>query len=240
MLAPLSKLAAAKGVAIIAVDHLTKAEVKAVYRVTGSIAFTALPEAVWAVTADADDPTERRRLFLPIKNNLAEKQPGLAFELSAQHGCNGTPCIVWAAEPVSISAEQAMGSRTTRPGPSPDERDEAEQFLRDALADGPRLAKEIEDEAKQARGIAKRTLDRARKVVGVDAFRDVIPGPWLLRIPTLPPTLPNPSRDKELGNLGILAQTQRESSESTGYESKDAKLSVPSGQCGGLPLGDGF
>jgi hypothetical protein len=78
LLAPLNDLAAAYDVAIVAVTHLNKTSgAKAMHRVTGSLAFVAAARAAWLVTADKTDP--KRRLFLPIKNNLAKDNGGLAF-----------------------------------------------------------------------------------------------------------------------------------------------------------------
>ena len=163
VLAPISALAEKYGIAIIAVDHLTKGQAAAIYKVTGSIAFTGAARSVWAVARDRDDPTDRRRLFLPIKSNLAEKQPGLAFTLSTQYGAGNVPCVVWQEGTVDISADDALSSEPGRRGPKPEERMQAEQFLRDALADGPRLVKEIVEEADQVHDIKEITLKRVEE-----------------------------------------------------------------------------
>jgi hypothetical protein len=47
---------------------------------------------------------------------------------------------------------------------------EAQDFLREVLADGPLPSKDVEDEGRGA-GIAKRTLDRARQSLGVTSER---------------------------------------------------------------------
>jgi hypothetical protein len=239
VLAPLSALAGKYTVAVVAVDHLTKGEAKAIYKVTGSIAFTGAARSVWAVTRDKDDLTERRRLFLPIKSNLAEKQAGLAYVLAPQHGAGGVPCVAWEPDAVQTSADEAMSSEPRRRGPAPDEREGAAQFLRDALADGPRLSKEIEAEAREGHDISKRTLVRAKEEVGIVSYREVIPGPWMMRLPTMPPTNTHSPERQKPGTLGILGihrdiHTQTNTKSVNGY--KNATSSI----CGGLPDGDTF
>jgi len=56
VLAPLAEMAARLGVAILAIHHLNKGDGSAKHRVTGSLAFTAAPRAVWAVAPDNSDP----------------------------------------------------------------------------------------------------------------------------------------------------------------------------------------
>ena len=77
-----------------------------------------------------------------------------------------------------LAAEQ----RLERPGPEADELREAESFLNQALANGPHLTKEVEEESREVHGIKKRTLERARKNLGVESFRETVPGPWFLRL----------------------------------------------------------
>ena len=60
--------------------------------------------------------------------------------------------------------------------------DEACDWLRDALADGPRPCKQMKDNAK-ADGISNRTLERARAKTGVIAEPDGFGGPWMWRLP---------------------------------------------------------
>jgi hypothetical protein len=84
LLTPLIKLAQRHDVAIVAVSHLNKGTgLHANYRITGSIAFTATARAVYLIAKDPYDP--KRRLMMPIKNNLAEDEAGLAY------GINVTP-----------------------------------------------------------------------------------------------------------------------------------------------------
>ncbi len=187
LLAPLKALAERYQVAIVMVSHLNKDTNKdAIYRVTGSLAFAAAARAVWAVVPDDND--KKRLLFLPIKNNLATSdRQGLAFSI-----VKATPldigCVRWEPDPVEITAQEAFsGTGASRSKDHNDNDnsalDEAKQWLQEVLADGPVPAEEILVRAKQD-GIAKRTLDRAKKDSGVLSGKEGS-GPWSWNIPAL-------------------------------------------------------
>lgn len=91
LLAPLAKLAAAYGVAVVAVSHLNKSTSSAIYRTMGSLAFTAAARAVWCVAKDKDD--NRRRLLIPVKNNIACDTGGLAYRIAGEQ-----PRVEWEPE----------------------------------------------------------------------------------------------------------------------------------------------
>jgi hypothetical protein len=181
VLAPLAELAAQKRVAILAVTHLRKGEGAAMYRAMGSLAFVAAARAAWAVVRDKHDP--QRRLMVAIKNNLAaDTANGVAFTIEPR-GPDGAPVVCWEPDPVTITADEAMSPEPKRRGPAAECREEAANWIRGALADGPRLASEVAEEAVEGQGLAKRTLDRARQEIGVVAFRPQNPGPWWWRLP---------------------------------------------------------
>ncbi len=176
-LTPLAELAARHSVALICVTHLRKGEGAAIYRAMGSLAFVAAARTVWAVTRDKADESGRRRLFLPVKSNISTDTHGLAYTIDGN-----PPSIRWEAEPVTLTADDAMSADKGKPGPDADERDAAAEWLRRALADGPRLATEVKEEAREAQGISSRTLDRAKREANVTAYRPENPGPWYWRL----------------------------------------------------------
>ena len=106
LLTPFIKLAQRHDVAIVAVSHLNKGTgLHANYRVTGSIAFTATARAVYLIAKDPDDP--KRRLMMPIKNNLAQDETGLAYRINVTR--DGIAFIEW-DEPIGICCHRTRCS----------------------------------------------------------------------------------------------------------------------------------
>ena len=173
VLTPLAQLAERWGVAIICIRHLTKSgRDKAIYRGQGSIAYTAAARVVHLVGVNPDDPQER--VMACIKNNLAPEPPSLAFELSDGR-------FLWRGE-TSVTAAALL-----RPDADDGEQGalaEAQDFLRDLLADGPVDAEEGSRQARKV-NIADRTLKRARAALGVKARREGFGsnGRWLWEAP---------------------------------------------------------
>jgi hypothetical protein len=166
LLAPLSELAGQFEAAIIAISHLNKtAGTEALMRVTGSLAFVAAARTAHLVAQDPEDKS--RRLFLPIKNNLAEDTGGLAFrivgvELPSAYGLIETSKIVWQPEPVTMTADEAIRIQ------DPEQRSalrEAGEWLEEVLRD-PVPAAEVLRRARKD-GIAEKTLRRAAETLKV-------------------------------------------------------------------------
>lgn len=177
-LTPLKSLAAKHRAAVLLISHLNKAGAtgssSALYRVSGSLAFTAAPRATFAVAQDEDD--ENRRLFLPLKLNLAKKGDGLAYTV---HTVDDQPVLVWERNPVKVSADQALASNKQR------RNDEVEAWLRSMLADGPRPVTEIERDA-ALKGYSETRLKVVKRVMDVEAFkskRDDGTQCWCWRLP---------------------------------------------------------
>ena len=161
------------------------------------------------VEKDPDDAD--RRLFLQIKNNIAKDAGGLAFRIG-QHLIGGgilASAIYWDAERVSCTADEILAANEN--GSDKPARREAEDFLRDLLQGGPRPAKEIEGEAKEA-GISWRTVNRAKKALGVTAERRATSGDglggsgrWYWSLP--PKGLKNPY-DAQPSNVSPLEEIE--------------------------------
>ncbi len=163
MLAPLAALAAEERVAILAVTHLRKGEGAALYRAMGSLAFVAAARAVWVVCPCKTNP--RRRLMLPIKNNLApDSKNGLAFTVECR-GLKGAPVVCWESEPVSITADEAMAIEVKKRGPAPKQHKEAIDWLNKDLAAGSRPREDVIDDAEDM-GFSERTIQRAFREIG--------------------------------------------------------------------------
>lgn len=185
VLAPLADLAERTGVSVVAVTHLRKGGVgSAMDRSIGSIAFVGAARSAWLVAKDPDDG--RRRLLLPMKHNLSEDETGYAYRIEtpplAPDDGMQRAVVTWEREAVTVSADDVVNG-TSSPGRNPDDRDRAEMFLIEQLHDGQRASAEIQAEAEE-RGIATRTLHRAKKALGVDSIK--VGASWYWLLPDVP------------------------------------------------------
>jgi putative DNA primase/helicase len=206
VLEPVAEMAARYGAAFVGITHFSKGgEASAINRFIGSIAFIAAARAAFVVTTDPDSDIPGRRLFLPVKNNLAAKGDGLSFQIE-QHMIAGNICasmVEWGGDVVTKTADEILSAGAED---SP-RRTEAAEFLRVCLADGPKPSKDIEAEAKGA-GISWRTVMRAKGDLGIVCNPKAVTregGPpinkWFWSLPQSP-TLP---RDPQLGHVSDVA-----------------------------------
>jgi putative DNA primase/helicase len=179
LLAPLGAIAERHRVAMVAVTHLNKSGGgPAIYRAMGSLAFAAAARAAWAVSKDKHDPS--RRLLLPIKNNIAPDTGGLAYRIEPL-GVDGCPAVAWEPDAVNVSADDALASDRDEDG-GRTERDDAAGWLRDLLAHGPRPARDVERDARDA-GYSIATVRRAKAAIGVVSRKPAFGGPWEWTLP---------------------------------------------------------
>jgi len=165
VLSRLARLAQETGVAIVAVRHLNKAGGgNPLYRGGGSIGFIASARAGLLVAPDPDDPEGERRVLAATKANLAELPASLAYTVEAP---DGVARLRWLGH-----SEQTAKSLLATPtdGDEKTALDEAKDFLRVLLADGPVEVKEVKAEARDA-GISERTLARAKAQLCVEAVK---------------------------------------------------------------------
>jgi putative DNA primase/helicase len=187
VLEPFSEMADRARVAILSITHFSKSGAnstnKALHRFIGSIAFTGAPRAAFAVIEDADQ--EGRLLLLHAKNNLAKPPQGLAYRIEQCLVGDGIVAsrIVWDAEPVTITANEALAADSADPHRSA--REEAAEWLRELLADRPLPAKQVRSEA-DAAGHSWATVKRAKQAGRIEHFREggtADAGRWLWRLP---------------------------------------------------------
>ncbi len=166
ILEQLAALARDWGVVVLLVAHLRKANKdhrgSADDQVLGSVAFTAVARVVWHVRRDGKD--RERRLLLPGKCNLAPGNQGWAFRI-----VDPAPGKVEWLERVDQSADDVNDEDSSRRGPKPEKREQAENILRELLGDGPMPAKQVLA-LLDAAGIGERTARRARENLGVELF----------------------------------------------------------------------
>jgi putative DNA primase/helicase len=208
-LAPLGAMARKHDCAILLIDHLNKAPgTDAINRVGGSIGFTGSPRSALLLARDPADPDGEkgdRRLLAHFKSNYGRLAPTVEYRVVPilLEATGGRPeCHTSRLEMVGESSLQS--SDLLAVGGTPGERtqtDEAVEFLRVELADGPKPAKEVDEAARMA-GITEKPLRRAKDHLGVKSERHGFgkEGAWVWCLPhgpddhvdgsTAPNTLP--------------------------------------------------
>lgn len=207
VLAPVEALAQREGVAVVAVSHLNKAGgAEALTRITGSLAFVAAARAAYLVVRDPEDET--RRLLLAAKSNLAVEPPGLAYTVAGVAVTAGgyeipTSRVEWCAGTVDMRADEVLAQVTADPE-ARSERDEAVEWLREALANGPQPRRELERQAK-ADGLHWRTVHRGAKVLSVTMSRSGFGAGsiWALPAPFVPPD-PHSCQPPDVARMGSV------------------------------------
>jgi hypothetical protein len=185
VLTPLKDMAEELHIAVIGIAHFNKKDdiKSALLRVSDSIAYVAAARHVYAVLDDPEDKDSK--LFVKAKNNLARDTKALRYGMGvktvgrdAKLNVDITaPYIIWHPQHVEITANEAMqaaGSHTAKR--------EAREFLLERLEAGPVNSDDIIEEAKQE-GIAKRTLDRAKKDLGIRSRKRHGSGTWFWELP---------------------------------------------------------
>jgi hypothetical protein len=174
VLAPLAKLAADHGVAVVCVTHLNKGTSDdPLTRVIGSTAFGAAVRTAFLITPDKANPD--RRLFLPVKTNISRNCDGLAFRVEAHVLPSGiaTSRVAWEAGSVKMTASEAL-SPSTR-----DEIDEAKEVAEACLrVFGKGNATELRASdlinllaMHETRSISAKQLKKSLKLCGIDQHK---------------------------------------------------------------------
>lgn len=180
VLSNLAWLAASANLAVLAISHLRKKEGAAIHRALGSLAFVAAARAAWTIAKDPTDP--RKRLLLPLKNNLASAAQGLAFTIATDETTRA-PVIHWLPEVVEANADTLLAPNRFVGRPD-DERKYAVQWLRARLSVGASPMRDIRNDA-EAHGIGYGTLRRAFRELGAKAVKHgpVPRGEWKWELP---------------------------------------------------------
>lgn len=151
----LGDLAEKYGCAIVLIGHMNKAAgVKASYRGLGSIDFAAAARSVLIVARDRDNP--KNRVVVQVKSSLAPEGKPIAFELDPVYG------FLFIGEYEVDPNELLAGTGGKK------KIKVAEELLISALMQGEESQQKILERAKEL-GISKRTLDHAKKSLGVES-----------------------------------------------------------------------
>lgn len=190
VLEPIAEMAERLKVGVFATTHLSKGTGKAINRIIGSIAFVAAARAVFTVVEDPEE--EGCRLFLPIKNNIAARQPGLAFRLEQTEVAPGVigSAVSWdETASVTVTADEALAGVDHQASA----KDDAIEFLQDLLGGGPVAVREIERHAVEASMLADgkpigqaKAFRLARQVLGIKSRRSgglADRGSWVWQLP---------------------------------------------------------
>jgi hypothetical protein len=176
---PLAAMADRTGCCIVAIRHFTKSGARAIHRGGGSVGIGGAARAGFMVATDPDDDSGHTHVLAPVKCNLAEHPPALAYRLDADEE-RGCVKVTWLGE--SRQTADALladnGSEEER-----SERDEAAEWLTGYLIDhgGEDGAGDIIKAASKV-GIAQHTLQRSRSKAGVTTAKSGMRGGWLWRL----------------------------------------------------------
>lgn len=177
-LAPLADLAHREGAAVVVVRHLNKSGgASAIYRGGGSIGIIGAARVGLLLGEHPED--EETRVLAPVKNNLAVFPPAQQFALE-QAPEQDVARVEW-LDTCTLTADDLLRDGSGRGRPD-GKKEEARDFLRDILADGPVPQAEVTEKADE-QGIATRTLKRAKEALDVESEKQGLDGPWLWRLP---------------------------------------------------------
>lgn len=182
LLGPLTELAGRRRVAVVLVMHLNKSSASgqtALERVGGSIAFMGAARLAHLIERDSRanaDP--RTRLFLPLKSNITPETLGLAYAIEGDS--EGVPRLIWSADPVALSADDAMRPVTNKVG---EKTAEAATWLREQLADGAVYSDDL-DKRRDADGISFHAFRTAKQMLGIKSRKSQYQGKWVNYLPS--------------------------------------------------------
>ena len=168
---PLAGIADRTGALIMGIAHFSKSGgTDASSLITGSGAFKDVARFIFAFATDEDDDTIG--VITQTKNSLGRSRlPSLAYRMieaivPTTKGDAKVGRFVLDGES-ERSVQDILGGQGT--AEEQDEKVNAENFLREALASGPRRSRDVEEEAKELHGISQRTLKRARRDLHIKA-----------------------------------------------------------------------
>lgn len=212
-LQPVVALAQRLGCAVVGVTHFSKGTAgrDPAERITGSIAFAALARLVLvAAKVQADEGEEPRRVLVRAKSNIGPDDGGFAYSLDRVEVAPEIEGqrVVW-LEALQGSARDVLAEAEANPEGDEEASalDEAVQFLRSELRDGPKPAKAIFREARDA-GHSERTIKRAKAELQAESVKEKAGWVWALPVKgAKSANSANDSKGQTLGPLGDSAKS---------------------------------
>ena len=173
-LQPLVDFAAARRCAVLGISHFSKGSngKDPTERVSGSLAFGALPRVVM-IAAKLPAHEGGGRIFARSKSNIGSDTNGFRFDVEQVELQDCEPSL-WSVrvrwgEALSGTASELLGMAEADEEAQND-RQEAAEWLREILADGPKPIPEVRRQA-VSNGFSERTLKRAAKDLEVTMTR---------------------------------------------------------------------
>jgi len=166
VLAKLAALARKYKTAIVLVRHLRKAGGNAINRGYGSIHYIGAVRSAIGITRNPLDASQS--VVVHSKSNLSETGPLVVFKVA--------DCALARVIDSPLTPQDLLKPRQQ------ERMEEAQMFLREALAEGARPAEEVKAEA-TAVGISHATLRRARLDLGIVVVKGGNRGPWTWALP---------------------------------------------------------
>jgi len=156
----LTAIADRTGCAIIIIGHMNKASsAKGIYRGLGSIDITAAARSVLLVSRVKNNPSVR--VMAQLKNSLAAEGRPIAFEI------NENSTLLWIGE-YDITADELLGGE--EPQNDSPKLSEAIESLKDIL-NGKEVSCVSIYQSLLSKGIGKRSIDRAKKQLGIKSTK---------------------------------------------------------------------
>lgn len=216
---PLARIADRTGAVFAGIAHFNKsASTDASSLITASGAFKDVARFIFAFATDEEDGT---KVITQTKNSLGHSDlPSLAYRIieavvPTKKGDARVGRFVLDGESERSVRDilSVQGGAAER-----DEKTRAEDYLKKALASGPEPAKDIEEEAREAHGISKRTLDRARRTLRIPTAKRG--NRWWISLP-----------EHESDLQAVPAETAKNAKDAkpgtVGNDAKDAKPASP-------------
>ena len=204
-LQPLVDLAQKLDACALGVSHFSKntAGRNPVERVTGSVAFGALPRVVFGTAMTTDKEGHTERIFVRAKSNIGPDGGGFNYDLEQKtvpgHHALQASCLLW-GRPLDGSAHELL-SVAEQVDEERCATDEAIDFLRSILVGGPMKASEVIKEAREA-GIHDKPLRRARERLGITPVKQSFSGGWEWSLSA--PKMPQGTQDAQYKKVGIF------------------------------------
>ncbi len=171
---PLVNLAEQKRVAVIIVAHSAKASAeRAIHSMLGSIDIAAAMRSILMVGTPSDRPEDR--VLLLVKHSVGPWADTLGFRISSADGNGARTRIEWTGISQYTFADLRAPEKRSGRDKTKTQKERASEWLRIALASGPRASTDLTAEWAEISGLepgpkgrAERTLQEAAALIGVD------------------------------------------------------------------------